>query len=127
MSTSAPQNPTSSTAGQAAGAPAGATPPERVYVELPPPSSAHGSRSARNAQQPLVQWLSQMAAGLLCLSLPGASGVIMVLLLVHAGAAGFTWLWIPMIIFIEFIAVGCAIGIWREVTGWSSPRDYQRS
>ncbi|GAC1459934.1 MAG: hypothetical protein PVSMB4_19050 [Ktedonobacterales bacterium] len=126
MSTSAPQNPTSSTAGQASGTPAGATPPERVYVTLPPPGN-HGSRSARNAQQPLLQWLSQVAAGLLCLSLPGASGVIMVLLLVHAGAAGFAWLWIPMIIFVEIIAVGCAIGIWREVTGWSSPRDYQRS
>lgn len=129
MSTSAPQNPTPSTPstpstpGQSAGATSGAKAPERVYVKLPPPG-AHRSHAARNAQHPLYQWLATMVAAVLCLSLPGAAGTIMVLLLIHTLAAGFALLWIPMIIFVEIIAVGCAIGIWREVTGWTSPRDY---
>jgi hypothetical protein len=121
MSASTPKPPAKNTS------PAGDAEPERIYVEkLPLPGTAHAARAPQDTQNPLLQWLSILVVALLCLSLPGAAGAILVLLLIHGGAAGFYWLWIPMLVFVEAIAIACAIGIWREVTGWAGPRDYTR-
>ncbi len=120
MSASTPKSPAKGTP------PAGGDQPERVYVKLPPPGAAHASRPPQNTQNVWLQRLSVVVVALLCLSLPVAPAAILVLLLVRSGSAGFLWLWIPMLLFVEAIAIACAIGIWREVSGWTSPRDYSR-
>ena len=75
-----------------------------------------------------MQTLGQLLGLALCLSLPGATGLILILLMIFnvRDGGGLLWLWIPMIIFVEAIALFCAVGIWRELTGWSRPRDYLR-
>jgi hypothetical protein len=120
MSASSPKSPAKGTPST------GGAEPERVYVKLPPPGAAHALRPPQNKQRPLLQWLSAVVVAMLCLSLPVAPAAILILLLVRSGSAGFLWLWIPMLIFVETIAIACALGIWREVSGWTSPRDYRR-
>lgn len=99
---------------------------DTLYVKLPPPGAAHAARPPQNKQHVLLQRLGAVVAALLCLSLPGAPGAILGLLLVRSGSAGFLWLWIPMLLFVEAIAIFVAIGIWREVSGWATSRDYTR-
>ncbi len=105
---------------------AGSDQTETLYVKLPPPGAAHAARPPQNTRHALRQRLTVLIVALLCLSLPGASGAILVLLLIRSGSAGFLWLWIPMLVFVETIAIACAIGIWREAIGWTPSRDYTR-
>jgi hypothetical protein len=117
MSASAP-NPSVGRPAPSAAKPAG---------PLPPPPAARRARPT-NLPNPLLQTVGQLFALALCLSLPIAVGVIVVLLAIYniRNGGGLLWLWIPMFLFIEPIALFCAVGIWRELTGWTSPRDYQR-
>lgn len=119
MSTSAPRNTTASSAtdGQ-----------QVVYVKLPPPGSAHAARRPQNVPNPLLDTVLSIFAFLLCCTLPLSSGLIMVLLANHSLQVGFSllWLWIPMFLFVEPIAILVAYGIWREYSGWRVPRDYLR-
>jgi hypothetical protein len=119
MSASTPKN---------AASPASDDAGEPVYVKLPPPGAAHASRPPQNAQSPLLQAAGTILAVLLCLSLPLAAGAILVLLLVQPSTQkeGLVWLWIVMILFVESIAILCAVGLWRELTGWTGRSDYQR-
>ena len=104
-----------------------------MSASAPKPSAAPPAPAARKARPtnlptPLLQALGQLLALALCLSLPVAVGVILVLLAIFniRNGGGLLWLWIPMFLFVEPIALFCAVGIWRELTGWSSARDYQR-
>jgi hypothetical protein len=119
MSASTPKTPSKDAA-------AGSDQPEILYVKLPPPGAAHARRPPQNKQNVLLQRLSALVVALLCLSLPGAPAAILVLLLIRSGSAGFLWLWIPMLLFVETIAIAAAIGIWREASGWTTARDYTR-
>ena len=97
-----------------------------THVTLPAP--AVRPRRPSDLPNPLLQTLGQLLAIALCLSLPGAAGLILIMLMIYNIRDGGTllWIWIPMIVFVEAIAIFCALGIWRELTGWSRPRDYLR-
>jgi hypothetical protein len=119
MSAITPKNPATPTPGTG----------EQVrYVKLPPPGSTHAKRPPQNAPNPLITNVLNVFAALLCLTLPLSSGLIMVLLANHSVESGFSllWLWIPMFLFVEPIAILVAWGIWREYSGWRVRRDYLR-
>jgi hypothetical protein len=119
MSTSTPQNPPAATP---------ASPEQVVYVKLPPPGSTQAARRPQNAPNPLIGTVLNAFAFVLCLTLPISSGLILVMLAIHSVQSGIPmlWLWIPMFLFVEPIAILVAYGIWREYSGWRVPRDYLR-
>ncbi len=121
MSASTPKNPASSPT-------TGGDQQEVIYVKLPPPGTMHASRRPTDAPNPLIRYGGALFAFALCCTLPLASGLIMVLLMIQPGKPvhGFLWLWIPMFVFVESIAVLVAYGIWRETSGWSRGADFQR-
>lgn len=121
MSASAPKTPASQ-------ADAGSSKPFIPAKGLVPPAPVRRGRSRANLPNPLLQRVGQLLAIALCLSLPGAAGIILILLAIYniRDGGGLLWIWIPMILFVEVIALLCAFGIWREFSGWGSPRDYQR-
>ena len=65
-----------------------------------------------------------MATVALCLSLPGASGLIFVMIYLYDpnARAKFLWMWIPLTIFILAIAVLVAYGVAREALGIAGVR-----
>jgi hypothetical protein len=105
-----------------------AKPEKPLYVKLPPPGVTHGSRRPTDAAKPLWQGLGTLLAAALCLSLPAAPGVILSLLLTQPSTQreGLAWLWVTMIVLIEGIAIFCALGLWRELTGWTGRTRYLR-
>jgi hypothetical protein len=119
MSASTPQNPTTSTPAEG---------DQVIYVKLPPPGTTHAKQRPQNAPNPLISPVLNIFAFLLCCTLPLSSGLIIVLLANHSVQTGFPllWLWIPMFLFVEPIAILVAYGIWREYSGWRVPRDYLR-
>jgi hypothetical protein len=112
--------------------PSGTAPPTKpdkpLYVKLPPPGVTHGSRPPTDAAHPLRQGLGTLLAAALCLSLPLAPATIMALLLIQPATQreGLVWLWVTMFVLIEGIAIFCATGLWRELTGWASRTRYLR-
>ncbi|HKS70345.1 MAG TPA: hypothetical protein VJQ45_07990 [Ktedonobacterales bacterium] len=108
--------------------------PERVYVKIPKAGPGQGYRAPKNYQQPLLMLLGRALVVLLCLSLPIVPLVIigLILFLPGSGAArnayeeGFLWLWIPMFLFVELIAVTVAIGVGREALGIAGNGPFER-
>lgn len=121
MSASTPKSPASQTA-------PGTSKPATPSSAPMPPAPVARRRTESNLPTPLLQMLGQLLALALCLSLPGAAGIILVMLAIFniGNGGGLLWIWIPMILFVETIAFLCAFGVWRELTGWTGPRDYQR-
>jgi hypothetical protein len=72
-----------------------------------------------------MQALSTLLIVVMCLALPVIPLVIigLILFLPASGGAtnayqeGFLWLWIPMFLFVEAIAISVAIGVSREALG----------
>src|SRR5215469_6954754 len=108
--------------------------PQRVYVEIPKAGPGQGYRAPKNYQQPLLMLLSRVLVVLLCLSLPIVPLVIIGLILFLPGSQGatnayeegFLWLWIPMFLFVELIAISVAIGVGREALGISGNGPFER-
>ncbi|HLZ22221.1 MAG TPA: hypothetical protein VKQ30_08880 [Ktedonobacterales bacterium] len=115
MSTEAPTPTTSAT-------------PERVFVQIPKAGPGQGYQAPKNYSHPLLQMLSKIAIFLLCLSLPIASGGIIVMILILDQTARDTqlWLWIPLGILIEAFAIFVAIGVGNEANGMSGANMYTR-
>lgn len=90
--------------------------PERVYIEIPRAKPGQGYRAPKNMQRPLLDALAKLVTILLCGSLPAAPALIFALVLGFDPGARlhYLWLWIPMIVLIETIAVLVAIGLARE-------------
>lgn len=101
----------------------------RVYVEIPRAKPGQGYVAPKNFQQPLLASLSRLVIVALCASLPLAPaliiGFIFFLPQSHAGQ-DFLWLWIPMTIFIEAIALFVSIGLAREALGSSGGDRFAR-
>jgi hypothetical protein len=122
MSASTPEHP-------AAPTPAGGdSQSEPVYVKLPPPGVTHAARRPQNAPNGAIQAIATIFAFVLCCTLPVSSGLILVLLATHpsVNAHGLLWLWITMFVFVVGMALLLAYGVWREVSGWTGPGDYER-
>jgi hypothetical protein len=108
--------------------------PERVYVKIPKAGPGQGYRAPKNYQQPLLMLLGRLLVVLLCISLPIVPLVIIGLILFMPGSngahnafeEGFLWLWIPMFLFVELIAVSVAIGVGREALGISGNGPFER-
>jgi hypothetical protein len=100
--------------------------PERVFVPIPKAGPGQGYQAPKNYEQPLLQALSKLVIFLLCLSLPLASGGIIVMILILDQTARNTqlWLWIPLGILIEAFAIFLAIGIWNEANGIAGADTY---
>lgn len=102
----------------------------RVFVEIPRAKRGQGYVAPKNYEQPLLQSLSRLAVIALCVSLPLAPALIIGFILFlpqsHAVQEGFLWLWIPMAIFIEAIAIFIAVGVAREALGSSGSDHYTR-
>lgn len=108
--------------------------PERVYVKIPKAGPGQGYQAPKNYQQPLLMLLGRLLVLALCISLPVVPLVIIGLILFMPGSRGatnayqegFLWLWIPMFLFVELIAVSVAIGIWRETLGIAGNGPFER-
>lgn len=100
------------------------TTPEKVYVEIPKAGPGQGYRAPKIHQQPVLDALSAVAIVALCASIPLATGLIfgMILGFSVTSRTQLLWLWIPMIILIESIAILVAIGLAREALGTSGVR-----
>ena len=99
-------------------------PPEKVYVKIPKAGPGQGYHAPKNYQQPLLDTLSKIIIVLLCASIPLATGLIfgMILGFSETSRTQFLWLWIPMIVLIEGIAIAVAIGLGREALGTAGIR-----
>jgi len=99
----------------------------RVFVEIPRAKPGQGYRAPKNLDNPLLTLLSRLVVFLICLAILIIPGVIMAMIMFlplqaghnNASQAGLLWLWIPMFIFVEAIAVFLAVNIYREFTGSS--------
>jgi hypothetical protein len=108
--------------------------PERVYVKIPKAGPGQGYKAPKNYQQPLLMLLGRLLVLALCLSLPIVPLVIIGLILFLPGSGnatnayqeGFLWLWIPMFLFVELIAVSVAIGVGREALGVAGNGPFER-
>lgn len=102
--------------------------PERVYVEIPKAGPGQGYRAQPNHQRSAQQALGKIITYLLCLSLPVSSGgiIVMILVLDHIAREQQLWLWIPLGLFIEAIAIFVAIGVARETLGSAGSGPYTR-
>ena len=98
--------------------------PEKVYVKIPKAGPGQGYHAPKNYQQPLLDSLSKIIIFLLCLSIPLATGLIfgMILGFSETSRTQFLWVWIPMIVLIEGIAILVAIGVGREALGTAGVR-----
>ncbi|MGH2515723.1 MAG: hypothetical protein ACRDHP_08710 [Ktedonobacterales bacterium] len=102
--------------------------PERVFIPIPKAGPGQGYQAPKNFEQPLLQMLSKIAIFLLCLSLPIASGGIIVMILILDPVARNTqlWLWIPLGLLVEAFAIFLAFGIWGEANGIAGANNYTR-
>src|SRR5262245_49800898 len=97
----------------------------RVFVEIPKAGPGQGYQAPKNYDQPLLTILSQVAILAICLAIPLIPGVIVGMIMFlplangaqNAVQAGFAWLWIPMILFVEAFAIFLAINVYREAVG----------
>ncbi len=97
--------------------------PEKVYVKIPKAGPGQGYHAPKNYQQPLLDSLSKIIIFLLCLSIPLATGLIFGMILGFSRfRVEFLWVWIPMIVLIEGIAILVAIGVGREALGTAGVR-----
>ncbi len=98
-----------------------ASTPERVYIPIPKAGPGQGYKAPKNTQDPLGGLIWRAAVVALSVSLPLAPALIFFMILAFSNAIkdGLLWLWIPMIIFIEAIAIPVAIGVGREALGIS--------
>lgn len=108
--------------------PASSDTPERVFVQIPRAGPGQGYQAPKNYAHPLAQALSRLVIFLLCLSLPVASGGIIVMILVLDQVARDTqlWLWIPLALLIEAFGIFIAVGVWREAIGSAGANSFTR-
>src|SRR5262249_55550982 len=105
----------------------------RVFVAIPKAGPGQGYQAPKNYDQPLLDVLSRLAILAICLAIPFIPGVIvgmiMFLPLPHgahnAVQAGFAWLWIPMFLFVEALAIFLAVNVYREAVGSAGGNMYQ--
>jgi hypothetical protein len=110
-------------------APAGGkTDDGRVYVQIPKAGPGQGYHAPKNYRHPFLSLLTRLVIVLLCLSLPIVPGLIIALIVFLPGsqAVNYLWLWIPMFLFVEAIAIFVAIGVGREALGSAGAGDYTR-
>ena len=90
------------------------------FVTIPRALPGQEYKAPKNFPSPLLNGIYRLAVVLLSLSLPLAPAVIFFMILAYSKAIqmGFLWIWIPMIVFIEVIAVFVAWGIAREALGY---------
>ena len=102
--------------------------PERVYVQIPKAGPGQGYRAQPNFRRPGLEALGKLFTYLLCISLPISSGgiIVMILLLDHIAREQQLWLWIPLGLFIEAIAILVAIGVVREALGTAGSGPFTR-
>jgi len=102
--------------------------PERVYVQIPRAGPGQTYRAQSNVQRPGLDALGRLVTYLLCLSLPISSGgiIAMILILDPIARAQQLWLWIPLGLFVELIAILVAIGVAREALGNAGSGPYTR-
>jgi hypothetical protein len=95
--------------------------PERVYIEIPRAKPGQGYKAPKNYENRPLALLSKVVMVALCLSLPGAVGLIfgMILAFDPNARAKFLWLWIPLILFIMITSLLLAFGVAREALGVS--------
>lgn len=98
--------------------------PEKVYVKIPKAGPGQGYHAPKIHQQPFRDTLSKVLIVAMCASIPLATGLIFAMILgaSETSRTQFLWVWIPMIVFIESIAIPVAIGVGREALGLSGSR-----
>ena len=91
------------------------------YVTIPRALPGQEYKAPKNFQNPLMSLFYRVAVVLLSLSLPIAPGVTFFMILTYSKAIhyGLLWIWIPMIVFIEIIAMFVAWGLAREALGYA--------
>lgn len=106
---------------------------KRVFVEIPRAGPGQGYQAPKNYDQPLLTVLSRLAIVAICLAIPLIPGVIVAMIMFlplpngaqNAVQAGFAWLWIPMILFVEALAIFLAVNVYREAVGSAGGDMYQ--
>jgi hypothetical protein len=102
------------------------TTPEKVFVEIPKAGPGQGYKAPKNYQHPLLDLLSKLAIIGLCVSLPAAPALIFAFVLGASALSRseYLWVWIPMIVLTELIAILVAIGVGREALGVAGSDGY---
>ncbi|MBF6591589.1 MAG: hypothetical protein IVW57_13840 [Ktedonobacterales bacterium] len=92
---------------------------QRVYVEIPKAGPGQGYRAPKNEDRPLLTTLSRIATVALCLSIPGATGLIFIMIYLYDpnARAKFLWIWIPLTLFIMIVSLLLAYGVACEALG----------
>ena len=100
--------------------------PEKVFVKIPKAGPGQGYRAPKNYQHPLIDLLTKLAIIALCISLPVAPALIFVFILggSQLNRDGYLWIWVPMIVLTEVIAIFVAIGVGREAMGIAGNNGY---
>lgn len=93
--------------------------PEKVYVEIPKAGPGQKYHAPKIHRRPLFDALSAILIVVMCAAIPLATALIFAMILGASenSRTHFLWVWIPMIIFIEGIAIPVAIGVGREALG----------
>lgn len=99
----------------------------RVFVEIPRAKPGQGYKAPRNFDNPLLSVLSRMVVLAACLAMLIVPGVIMAMIMFmplaahhnNASQAGLLWLWIPMFVFVEGLALFLCVNVYREAVGTS--------
>ena len=100
--------------------------PEKVYVTIPKAEPGQSYRAPKNYQHPLIDLASKLAIIGLCISLPVAPALIFAFILgaSELNRSSYLWVWVPMIVLTESIAVFVAIGVGREALGVAGSHGY---
>ena len=102
--------------------------PEKVFVKIPKAGPGQGYKAPKNYQHPLIDLLSKLAIIGLCISLPLAPALIFAFILggSELNRSGYLWIWAPMIVLVEIIAIFVAIGVGREALGVAGGNGYDK-
>jgi hypothetical protein len=98
--------------------------PEKVYVKIPKAGPGQGYQAPKNVQQPLLQTLSLLFILALCVALPITPAAIVTMIIIKT--PHLLWLFLPLGVLVECIAIFVAVGLGREAIGSAGAGKYTR-
>lgn len=98
--------------------------PEKVFVKIPKAGPGQGYHAPKNYQRPLLQSLARLIVLAMCVALPITPAAIVTMIMIKS--SDLIWLFLPLGVLVEVIAIFVAIGLGREAIGSSGAGHYTR-